>query len=57
MDKKMAKVTKEVVKAEKILKHAEKANRKLTAIDKNVRDPKIEKCDKVKKAHPKDFKK
>lgn len=42
----MKKVTQKIQKAEKILKKSEKDNEKLTKIDKNVRDPMIEKCKK-----------
>jgi hypothetical protein len=61
MDKKMAKVTQQMKTAEKdikggktqeglkALKGAEKKNEKLTAYDKNVRDPKLEKCEKMEK--------
>lgn len=59
MDKKMAKVTKQMKVAEKdikkgklpeakkVLKKAEKENVKLTKIDRDVRDPMIDKCKKV----------
>lgn len=46
MDKKMKKVTQKIQKAEKLLKKSEKENMKLTKIDKNVRDPLIDKCKK-----------
>lgn len=61
MDKKMAKVTKEMKTAEKdvkkgkktaavkTLKKAEKKNVKLTKIDRDVRDPMLKKCKKVMK--------
>lgn len=61
MDKKMHKVTKEMKVAEKnvkagrkemavrALKSAEKKNEKLVKIDKQVRDPKIKKFNKIKK--------
>jgi hypothetical protein len=61
MDKKMHQVTKKMKTAEKdlrmgkkkqaaeVLKKAEKSNEKLVKIDKEVRDPKIEKYDKMKK--------
>ncbi len=61
MDKKMAKVTKQMKTAErdvkakkpaaavKALKGAEKKNVKLTKIDRDVRDPKIKAFDKMKK--------
>lgn len=61
MDKKMAKVTKSMkvaskdIKAKKpaaamkVLKGAEKKNVKLTAIDRDVRDPMIKKCKKMMK--------
>jgi anaerobic ribonucleoside-triphosphate reductase len=61
MDKKMHKITKKIEsaekamehknpkKAEKILKGAAKANEKLVKIDKNVRDPQVEKYKKMKK--------
>ena len=59
MDKKMHKVTKKMraagseinsgkpKEASKVLKKAEKENEKLVAEDRNVRDPKIKKCDKM----------
>jgi hypothetical protein len=62
MDKKMAKVTKQIKTAErdvkkgkssaavKALKGAEKKNVKLTKIDREVRDPMIEKCKKAMKS-------
>lgn len=61
MDKKMAKVTKQMKTAErdikkhkpkaavKALKKAEKKNAKLTKIDRDVRDPMIAKYKKMKK--------
>jgi len=61
MDKKMAKVTKKIKTAEKdikmgkekiasrVLKSAEKQNKQLTRIDKNIRDPKIEVLTKIEK--------
>ncbi len=61
VDKKMAKVTKKIKQAEKDienrkdkkaveeLKSAEKQNKKLTVIDKNVRDPKIQRLNKIDK--------
>lgn len=61
MDKKMHKVTgqmktaeKDIAKgkpaaAKKALKGAEKANEKLVKIDRDVRDPLIEKCEKKMK--------
>lgn len=64
MDKKMAKVTKTMKVAEKdikkgkpkaavkALKGAEKKNVKLTAIDRNVRDPLIKKCKATMKTKP-----
>jgi len=62
MDKKMHQVTKRMETAEKdikkgkpklaakVLKKAEKKNEKLVKIDKNVRDPMIEKYKKIKKS-------
>ncbi len=67
MDKKMHKVTEAMKKAEvdvkknkpkaaiKVLKKAEKKNEKLVKIDKNVRDPLIDKAKKVKAKFPKDW--
>ena len=67
IDWKMRKVTGIMKKAEseikkgkpnaaaKTIKQAEKKNDKLADIDEKVRDPKIAKCDAVKKKHPKDF--
>ena len=67
MDKKMHKVTDRMKVAEKdikkgkdkaaikTLKSAEKKNEKLVKIDKNVRDPIIDKCKKVKAKLPKEF--
>jgi len=49
MDKKMRKVTKKIRTAESTLKKAEKENTKLANYDEKVRDPKIEKCDKMMK--------
>lgn len=61
MDKKMKKVTAKVKQAEQAIKHgkkqeaikdlhqAEEKNEKLTQYDKNVRDPMIEKYEKIKK--------
>lgn len=61
MDKKMHQVTKrmevaakdikqhKLKAAEKVLKGAEKKNEKLVKIDKNVRDPMIDKYKKLKK--------
>ncbi len=61
MDKKMSKVTKQMKTAErdikkgkkasavKALKSAEKKNVKLTKIDREVRDPMIDKCKKMMK--------
>lgn len=63
MDKKMAKVTEKMKTAEKEVKggkkeqafktlhKAEKDNKKLTKIDKEVRDPLIEKCKKNSRKH------
>ncbi len=49
VDKKMKKVTDKIKKAETTLKKAQKENEKLTAYDKKVRDPEIEKCHQKKK--------
>ncbi len=50
MDKKMRKqVTKPIRKAEKILKKAEHANMKLANYDEKVRDPIIERAERMKK--------
>lgn len=50
MDKKMrSQVTKPIKKAEKILKKAEKSNTRLADYDERVRDPMIEKYQKMKK--------
>lgn len=69
MDKKMHQVTKQMQTAErdikkhkntqavKVLKKAEKKNEKLVKIDKNVRDPLIDKAKKVKTKFPTDWKK
>ena len=67
MDKKMHQVTKRMKTAEKdlkkgkpkqavrVLKKAEKKNERLVKIDKNVRDPLIDKAKKVAKKFPKDW--
>ena len=69
MDKKMHKVTEQMEKAKKdiqkhmpskavnVLKSAEKKNEKLVKIDKNVRDPLIEKEKKMEKLAGKSVKK
>jgi hypothetical protein len=61
MDKKMAKVTKQMKTATrdikekkptaalKVLKEAEKKNVKLTKIDRDIRDPEIKELNKMKK--------
>ena len=49
MDKKMHKITKKIEKAEHILEGAEKANEKLVKRDKNVIEPKLKACKKMKK--------
>ena len=49
MDRQMKQVTKKIVTAEHVLREAEKQNKKLTHIDKTVRDPLIEKYKKIKK--------
>lgn len=53
MDRKMAKVTKKLKTADRVLREAEKENVKLTKIDREVRDPKIKKCDKMMKSKKK----
>ena len=67
MDKKMHKITESMKTAEKdvkmgktkaavkVLKKAEKKNELLVKIDKNVRDPLIDKAKKVKSLFPKDW--
>jgi hypothetical protein len=45
----MRKVTKKIRKAESVLKKAEKENTRLAYYDERVRDPMIEKCQKMKK--------
>jgi len=49
MDKKMRKVTKKIRKAESTLKKAERENMRLADYDERVRDPMIEKYQKLKK--------
>ena len=53
LDKKMKRVTQKIIKAEHVLKKAEKDNEKLTKLDKEVRDPKIKKCDMMMKSKKK----
>jgi hypothetical protein len=61
MDKKMHQITKKMkiagkeisqgkdIEASKVLKKAEKKNEKLVKIDREIRDPKIKKCDMMMK--------
>jgi hypothetical protein len=50
LDKKMRRlVTKPIRKAEKILKKAERSNMKLANYDEKVRDPLIERAERMKK--------
>jgi hypothetical protein len=43
----MKKVTQKIKTADRVLKEASKENVKLTKLDREVRDPKIKKCDKM----------
>ncbi|HEY3526794.1 MAG TPA: hypothetical protein VGK47_11390 [Nitrososphaeraceae archaeon] len=47
LDKAMKKVTQKIKTADRVLKEASKENVKLTKLDREVRDPKIKKCDKM----------